>query len=88
MSGWVIVTDEYDGDVQSLTQQHTYHVTAVRPDLAPYLALPPGFGFDLRGEPQVWFDEASLREYMAEYFGELASMDATLRPPGSNMHED
>lgn len=73
MSGWVIVTDRYDGDVQSLTQHHTYHVTAARPDLAAYLALPPGFGFDPRREQQVWFDEIALREHLAEDTDEQSS---------------
>ncbi len=37
MSGWWITTDQYDGNIESLKHEHTYHVTAARPDLAqPY----------------------------------------------------
>jgi hypothetical protein len=57
MSGWWITTDQYDGNIDSLKHEHTYHVTATRPDLAKYLALPPGFRFDLSSFEDVWFDE-------------------------------
>lgn len=46
-SGWKIFTsgtDEHD----DVTLHHTYHVTAARPELARYLALPYGCRFDLR----------------------------------------
>ena len=76
MSGWLIVTDEHDGDETSLVHDHTYHVTAARPDLAPYLALPPGFGFDLRGTSKVTYDEELLKEHLREYFGDRAVEDA------------
>ena len=57
MSGWWITTDRYDGDIRSLTQQHHYHVTAARPDLGRYIALPSGFRFDQADGEDVWFDE-------------------------------
>ena len=57
MSGWWITTDQYDGDINSLKNHHTYHVTAARPDLARYLALPEGFRFDLSVKQDVWLDE-------------------------------
>jgi len=57
MSGWWITTDQYDGNINSLKHEHTYHVTAVRPDLAKYLALPPGFRFDTSQGEDVWSDE-------------------------------
>lgn len=57
MSGWWITTDQYDGDINSLKNQHTYHVTAARPDLIKYLALPAGFRFDLSVKDDVWLDE-------------------------------
>jgi hypothetical protein len=56
MSGWIIVTDQYDGNIQSLTNHHTYHITAARPDLAKFLALPCGFRFNQTKGEQVWFD--------------------------------
>jgi len=57
MSGWWITTDQYDGDINSLMNEHTYHLTAARPDLAKYLALPHGFRFDTSQGEDVWFDE-------------------------------
>jgi len=47
MSGWWLITEKYDGNIESLNHEHTYHVTAARPDLASFLALPYGFRFDL-----------------------------------------
>lgn len=57
LSGWWITTDHYDGDINSLMNEHNYHVTASRPDLAKYMALPPGFRFDLSSFEDVWFEE-------------------------------
>jgi hypothetical protein len=57
MSGWWITTDQYDGDIKSLKHEHTYHITDARPDLAKYIALPPGFRFDLSSFEDVWFEE-------------------------------
>jgi hypothetical protein len=57
MSGWWITTDQYNGDIKTLKHQHTYHVTAARPELAKYLALPDGFRFNLSGIEDVWLDE-------------------------------
>jgi hypothetical protein len=62
MSGWWITTDRYDGDIRSLTQEHLYHLTAARPDLARCLALPFGFRFDQASGEDVWFDEQVARE--------------------------
>ena len=56
MSGWLIVTEQYDGDIKSLRNEHTYHVTAARPDLAKFLALPCGFRFDQTSGEKAWFD--------------------------------
>ena len=60
MSGWWITTDLYNGDIQTLRREHTYHVTAGRPDLAKYLALPEGFRFNLSVAEEVWLDEKVL----------------------------
>jgi hypothetical protein len=57
MSGWWMVTDQFNGDVNSLRREHTYHITAARPDIAPFIALPAGFRFDLTRGAKVWFDE-------------------------------
>jgi hypothetical protein len=60
MSGWWITTDLYNGDIRTLKHEHTYHVSAARPDLAKYLALPYGFRFDLSATEDVWQDEKVL----------------------------
>jgi hypothetical protein len=57
MSGWIIVTDEYDGNIKSLRNEHTYHITAARPDLAKFLALPCGFRFSQPNGESVWWDK-------------------------------
>ena len=62
MSGWWITTDRYDGDIRPLRNEHLYHVTAARPDLARYLALPYGFRFDLSKIEDIWFDESVANE--------------------------
>ena len=62
MSGWWITTDLYDGNIKSLRHEHTYHVTAARPDLAKYLALPDGFRFNFSVAEEVWFDEKVLEQ--------------------------
>jgi hypothetical protein len=56
MSGWLMVTDQYDGNIHTLTNHHTYHISAARPDLAKFLALPSGFRFDQVNGDRVWFD--------------------------------
>jgi hypothetical protein len=58
MSGWWLVTDQYDGKVESMRNEHLYHLTATRPDLARYVALPVGFRFDLSNGEDVWLDQA------------------------------
>lgn len=60
MSGWWVTTDRYDGDVRTLRHEHLYHLTAARPDLARYVALPFGFRFDLGRHEDVWFDPRTL----------------------------
>jgi hypothetical protein len=60
MSGWWMVTERYNGDVNSMHREHMYHLTARRPDLAPYIALPFGYRFDLTRHEDVWFDEEVL----------------------------
>jgi hypothetical protein len=62
MSGWLLVTDQWDKNIKSLTNHHTYHVTAARPDLAPFLALPVGFRFDLTRGQQAWVDPEVLHQ--------------------------
>jgi hypothetical protein len=60
MSGWWITTDLYNGDASTLRHEHTHHLTAARPDLARYMALPIGFRYDLANHEDVWFDSTVL----------------------------
>jgi hypothetical protein len=58
MSGWWITTGRYNGDIRTLKVVHLYHLTSKRPDLAKYIALPPGFRFssdpeEVRFDPKV-----------------------------------
>lgn len=62
MSGWWITTDAYDGNVSTLRHEHSSHITAARPELAKYLALPCGFRFDLSSHEDVWYDEKAVDE--------------------------
>lgn len=62
MSGWWLITDRYDGNFRSMRREHLYHLTAKRPDFAPFLALPFGFRVDLSGEERVWFDAQVLED--------------------------
>jgi hypothetical protein len=57
MSGWWLTTRSCDGDIRSLTREHLYHVTAARPDLGRYMALPFGLRFDQTNGEDVWFDQ-------------------------------
>jgi hypothetical protein len=61
-SGWWISTDRYNGDVSTMAPHHLYHLTGRRPDLAPFLALPFGYRFDLEKFEDVWFDESVASE--------------------------
>ncbi len=56
MSGWWLTTDSYNGDTNTLKTVHAYHVSAARPDLAKYFALPFGYRFHSLSS-DVWFDE-------------------------------
>lgn len=62
MSGWWITSDRYDGNISSLTTEHLYHLTAARPSLARYLALPVGFRFDFQHGEDIWFDQNAANQ--------------------------
>jgi hypothetical protein len=57
MSGWWLTTDRYGGSIDAMRVEHLYHVTAARPDLARYLALPYGFRFRSGDGEYIYFDE-------------------------------
>jgi hypothetical protein len=54
MSGWWLTTDRYNGDISTIKTTHLHHVTAKRPDLVRFVALPYGYRFN--GQ-DVWYDE-------------------------------
>lgn len=63
MSGWWLVTDEYDDNPDSLQVIHLFHVLFSRPDLVKYLALPFGFRFQQNNNDyEVWFDQEVLND--------------------------
>nr|WP_223879108.1 hypothetical protein [Chitinimonas arctica] len=55
MSGWWLTTDRFNGDTSTLKTVHAHHVSARRPDLAKFLALPFGYRF-FSPQSDVWFD--------------------------------
>ena len=61
MSGWIVTTDRYNGDVNSLSMEHFSHLSEKRPDLVKYLCLPVGWRFDT-SRRDVWFDETIQEE--------------------------
>ncbi|AZA84673.1 hypothetical protein C1637_07495 [Chryseobacterium lactis] len=50
MSGWWLITDDYDDNIESLTTVHYHHVAFARPDILGYLALPFGYRFLMKNE--------------------------------------
>ncbi|WP_143694913.1 immunity protein Imm33 domain-containing protein [Variovorax sp. JS1663] len=60
MSGWWLTTDRYNGKIESLKTVHAHHVSAKRPDLAKFLALPNGYRF-FSPTGAVWFDEKAAK---------------------------
>lgn len=56
MTGWWFLTNQYKGDESTVNSVHLYHVTAARPDIARYVALPVGHVFR-SSPPRVWFEE-------------------------------
>lgn len=58
MSGWWLITDDYDDNIESLMTVHYYHVAFKRPDILKYLALPFGYRFLLEdGNLKIMKDE-------------------------------
>jgi hypothetical protein len=58
MTGWWLITDEYDNNLSSLMNVHYYHVAFKRPHIIRYLALPFGYRFLTRQNgTELWFDQ-------------------------------
>lgn len=45
MSGWWLITDDYDDNINSLMTVHYSHIAFNRPDILKFLALPFGYRF-------------------------------------------
>lgn len=59
MSGWYINTEDFTGSIEDMRIEHLYHLTAARPHLVRFLALPPGCRFRWTASADdVWFDES------------------------------
>lgn len=56
-TGWYLWTGEYSDAADFYVPWHTSHLYQQWPELAPYLALPPGWGFVVAPNYEdVWFD--------------------------------
>lgn len=64
-SGWLLITneDELDDD-SNFMNIHLYHIVAKRPELIPFLTLPPGCGFTMEKEDEytVWFHDEEAED--------------------------
>lgn len=57
MSGWYVTTARYNGDHTTLKVEHMAHLMERRPDVAAFLALPPGYRVALDDRAaEAWFD--------------------------------
>lgn len=58
MSGWWLITDEYDNNIESLMTVHFHYVAFNRPDILKYLALPFDYRFLIdNGRVEISQDE-------------------------------
>jgi hypothetical protein len=64
-SGWFIWAGEvFSQDRDFFVPLHVAHLTAWRPEIVPYLVLPPGWRVLLApGYEDVWFDEHLLQRH-------------------------
>jgi hypothetical protein len=59
MSGWWLLTEDYDGrpdHFASMKPTHVFHVLQQRPDVGRYLGLSTGYAFLTNSESSVWFE--------------------------------
>ncbi|MCF6404402.1 hypothetical protein L3C95_16005 [Chitinophaga filiformis] len=55
MSGWYVTSDSYDGNIANLKVIDLFSFLPKRKDLIQFLALPPGYEFQIReGKYDVW----------------------------------
>ena len=71
-TGWYIWAGEIDPRTEGddfFVPLHTRHLPEWRPEILPYLALPPGFGVVLGTDYEdVWFDEELVTGLTAARF--------------------
>lgn len=57
-TGWYIWAGEWSDDPEFFVPLHVKHLAAWRPEVLPYLALPPGWRFLIApGYEDVWFED-------------------------------
>ena len=60
-AGWFVWAGEYSDAADFFKPQHALHVLESRPEVEPYLGLPPGWRFLIAsGYEDVWFDASLL----------------------------
>ena len=60
-TGWYIWRGEWSEADDFFKPLHVLHLTERLPEVLPYLALPPGWRFQLApGHEDVWYDESLL----------------------------
>jgi hypothetical protein len=60
-TGWYIWTGDYSETDDFFEPLHVAHLRQSRPEVMPYLALPPGWRFLIADDHEdVWYDEALL----------------------------
>jgi hypothetical protein len=61
--GWYLWARDYSENPNFFQSHHAEHIVSARPEIASYLALPPGWGFIIApGYEDVWRDESLLVE--------------------------
>jgi hypothetical protein len=64
MTGWYLMPAAKDTP-DEFNLIHAIHLFETRPDIARFLALPPGWSFDTTGSGQVWFDPLVAEDHEA-----------------------
>lgn len=69
-SGWYIWEGEYSENINDFEPMHGVHLFEKYPELLKYLALPPGYRFqiDNKGYEDVWFDSELLKTKKFEIY--------------------
>ncbi|WP_299884231.1 hypothetical protein [uncultured Lacinutrix sp.] len=58
MSGWYLTSNDYNGDINTLSVDYLFYIIKARPELIKFLALPVGFRFYIDSKSsEIWKDE-------------------------------